>query len=135
MVRRSRSPLPSRTVICLYWKSRSLTRRRTHSINRRPCSIQQGSHHQVYALNVCQYASDLFACENNWQALRMFSAFYVLNERQFNCQHLTVEKQQCAEGDVLCGSSDIPLDCQMGQIPADFIHSHFARVTLLVKED
>jgi len=48
---------------------------------------------------------------------------------------LAVEKQQCAQGDVLCGSGDIAVGCQVREILADFINSHLARVTLLVVED
>ncbi len=69
---RSFSPLPSRTVMVRYAKSTSWTRRRTHSIRRRPGAVEELGHQFVNAVQVAQEAEDLVAGEDGGEAFGPF---------------------------------------------------------------
>jgi hypothetical protein len=52
----------------------------------------------------------------------------VLDGRQFEVQHVAVEEQEGAEGDVLCGGGELALDGQVGQVGANLLRSPVFRV-------
>lgn len=55
--------------------------------------------------------------------------------RQFNPQHLLVEKQQRRQRLVLRGSSDVTLDREVREERCDLRRPQLARVSLAVKQD
>ena len=53
---------------------------------------------------------------------------------QVDAEHLAVEKEQGAQGLVLGGGGDLPLNSERGQECGDFRGAHFRRMTLAVEE-
>jgi hypothetical protein len=51
-------------------------------------------------------------------------ALYVIDGGQFEVQHVAVEEQEGAEGDVLRGGGYLAVDSQVGQVGGDLFRPH-----------
>src|SRR5215467_11083699 len=110
MVARSLCPLPSRMVSWFVAKSTSFTRRRQHSNRRRPAPVQQDRHEPRHAIEVLEDSPDLLACQHHGQVNGPLGPDDVVEPRQFDAQHLAIEKEQGAQGLVLRGGGDLTLN-------------------------
>jgi hypothetical protein len=59
----------------------------------------------------------------------------VVEPRQLDAEHLAVEKEQGAQGLVLGGGGDFPLNGERGQEGGDLCGTHLGGVALAVEED
>jgi len=98
-------------------------------------AIEEAGHEPRWAGEPLEHGPHLVAGENDWQSLGSLCAHDVVEPRQVDRQHVTIEEQERAQGLVLGGGGDASLDGEGAQEPRDLGRAQLDGMALAVEED
>jgi hypothetical protein len=101
----------------------------------KPGPVEQVRHQPRHALESLQDRPDLVAGEDDWQPFRSHGAHDAIQPREIDFQHPAIEKQQRAQGLVLSGARDLPLDRQRREEARHLGRSHLGGMALTMEQD
>src|SRR5262245_25065299 len=134
IVARSLCPLPSRMASWFVAKSTSFTRRRQHSSSRSPAPYSRTAMSRGTPERCWRTARTSSRVSTTGKCTGPLGPDDLVEPGQVDAEHLAVEKEQGAQGLVLGGGGDLPLNSERGQECGDFRGAHFRRMTLAVEE-
>jgi hypothetical protein len=98
-------------------------------------TVQQDRHEPWHAVELLEDGADLVACQHDGQVLGPLGPDDVVEPRELDAEHLTIEEKQGAQGLVLGGGRDFVVNGERRQERGDFGRAHLSRVALVVEED
>ena len=98
-------------------------------------TVEETRQEEIGSVQMREDGLDLLTGENDWETLRSFCAFDIVNVGELNVENFLVEEEQRIEGYILGGSRDVAFDGKVREVGADFRNAQVGRMARMVKAD
>ena len=134
-MRRSRPPLPSRTVISRRLEIHVLDPQTQSFEQPHPGGVEQARGEPARTVELRQQGPHFALGKHHWHACRALGPHHPVHPRQLFCENFAIEEQQRSQRLILRRGRDPPLGCEVRQERFDLGPAHLPRVAFAVEVD